>query len=55
MPESPSAPLFNQARVARLPYEPPAVEESSEFETLALACVKEPFTECYYAGETSNS
>jgi hypothetical protein len=24
----------------RLPYEPPAIEETSEFETLSLACAK---------------
>lgn len=27
---------------ARLPYEPPAIEETSEFETLALNCGHEP-------------
>jgi hypothetical protein len=25
-------------RTGRLPYEPPAIEETSEFETLALSC-----------------
>lgn len=40
----------------RAPYEPPAVEDSAVFETLALSCVKsaeEP--KCIFGGETSAS
>lgn len=29
-----------EASPRRLPYEPPAIEETSEFETLSLACAK---------------
>jgi len=31
-------PAQPQAGKKRLPYEPPAIEETSEFETLALTC-----------------
>ncbi len=34
----------------RRPYEPPAIEESSEFETLALTCGKVGGLTCYYGG-----
>jgi hypothetical protein len=30
----------SQVTPQRLPYEPPAIEETSEFETLSLACAK---------------
>jgi hypothetical protein len=36
-PDSASAPA---ASPRRLPYEAPAIEETSEFETLSLACAK---------------
>jgi len=34
----PTNDVTGQSESGRLPYEPPAIEETSEFETLALSC-----------------
>ena len=34
----------------RRPYEPPAIEQSSDFETLALSCGQVGGLDCYYGG-----
>lgn len=40
-------PQGTDALPKRRPYEPPAIEESSEFETLSLACAKGNPGTCY--------
>ncbi|MET0413444.1 MAG: hypothetical protein ABW217_19200 [Polyangiaceae bacterium] len=39
-PDGVSPAVTVEVTPARLPYEPPAIEETSEFETLSLACAK---------------
>ncbi len=35
---------------SRPPYEPPRIEESADFETLALQCGRTSGPNCYYTG-----
>jgi hypothetical protein len=43
-----------EAQEQRRPYEPPAIEETSAFETLALACARLSVDACGYDGVTGS-
>lgn len=45
----------SRERKQRRPYEPPAIEESSQFETLALACALQSGFDCTYGSGYNNS
>lgn len=45
----------NVAAPSRKPYEPPAIEESSQFETLALACANNSGLDCQYGAGVNDS
>jgi hypothetical protein len=47
--------VLHDEPIARRPYQPPAIEESSEFETLALACGQSAGPGCIRTGGLQNS